>query len=184
MKAVVSILALSIFFIGALRAEESREFKGWYVGARVLDYNSDSNASVYTGLGYWDEFWGFTAGVGFKDSAFKIDGERFTDSSLWGIDASLRAAYPVVDRVKTYFELGLSYMQVSALEFITETRGIQLTPTLAIDFLAADHLILGLNVISVPWFVYGRVKPEGSNEVKFDRHSISLFNGISIAYLF
>ena len=157
------------------------------VGAGVADVLG--TVGIAGSAGYWGEYVGVTVSVGVQDMTVETDefgGDDFkvTNSTLVGIGVSGRVGKQY-GLLKPYVGVGFAYAFLGDDIEGIDTSLFQISPGIGIDFLASKHLVLSLDLISVPITVGGKFKlDDGLGTVDFDGVGVSFLKSFGISYLF
>lgn len=170
------IAALGVSVGGRAFAHDgSHDVKGLMTGAqfsRLLDT---------TGLGlfarYWSDYFGGDFSFGFESTSLEA-GVADADVTSFNLNASGLVGLPLA-RAKPHFRLAFSYSDsendINGFDF----SSFSIIPSVAVDFRAADHLLLGLDLLSFPILVDGEIGP-----TDIDGFSVAFLSGIRLAYIF
>jgi hypothetical protein len=152
------------------------EVRGLAFGAAVTDLLGSTG--VAGGVRYWHQYAGADFSLGFEKGSVDYSGTDVFDGTGFGLGFAGLLGFPI-GRVKPHLRLGFAYgySKDSVSDVTLET--FEIAPSIGVDFLAADHLLFGMDILAFPFVLWGDV--EGYDVGGFD---ISFLNSVRIAYVF
>lgn len=157
-----------------------KPLEGLMLGAGVSEVLG--NTGVGGGVRYWWEYLGVTFGLGFETGSLDVNGNNVIDGTGFQVGWGFLAGFPY-GRIKPHFNLGFGYgYSKDSIQNIS-VKTFELSPTIGVDFLAADHLVFGLDVLSFPFVLWGEAT-SGNSSTGVGGNDITFLSAFRVSYMF
>lgn len=175
--AVILALCMSVFSQSYAQDGTSEDsLTGVMVGAEVTDFLG--TASVGIGGRYWSNILGGDLSFQFQNASFDASGTDIIDATQFSFSAGILAGLDM-NRMKPHLRIGFAYSKSDDDVVGVHIKEFDLVPSIGVDFKAADHVMIGVDVLSFAYTISG-----DANGINIDGNAITLLNSVRVAYIF
>ncbi len=171
----IFVIAIALSFCSTAHAQEPT-VNGFMVTAAVSQ--ALSNAGVEGGVRYWDDYVGADVNLGIERAALDASGTDIIKQTDITVGAGVLLGVPI-GRIKPHIRVGFSYSYTKDYVSDIKIQTYDIEPSVGVDFMASEHLMFGMDILSYPFLISGNV-----NGTDIGGSDFSFLNQLRMAYVF
>lgn len=156
--------------------DEDVEVRGFMVQSGVSD--TFGNIGLLAGGRYWNKYLGADFNLGISRYSLDVNGTDISKNTAFAISPALLVGFPI-GQFKPHLRLGFSYTYTKDSTADYTLKTLDLEPSLCVDFAVTKHFLLGVDVVSFPFVLWGKY-----NGRDVGGNSIDFLNAFRVAYIF
>jgi len=173
----ILIVIVALSFCASARAQGTEPtVKGFMVTGAVSSVLS--NASEVGGVRYWDKYFGGDLTVGAERVAIDTPGTDVIKANDISVNGGMLIGFPA-GRVKPFVRIGFGYSYLKDYVSDVKLQTVEMDHSVGIDFMASQHLLFGINIVSFSLVVAGDV-----NGASIGGSDFSFLNQVRVGYVF